>query len=62
MLRARLSPGSDLGPGELDAAALLVGTGDGALELIEVQPEGKGPLAATSWRNGARLEAGEHLG
>jgi methionyl-tRNA formyltransferase len=31
------------------------------LELIEVQPEGKGPLAATSWRNGARLEAGEHL-
>ncbi len=61
VLRARHSAGPDLAPGELDAAALRVGTGDGALELIEVQPEGKGPLAATSWRNGARLEAGEHL-
>jgi methionyl-tRNA formyltransferase len=61
VLRARHSASPDLAPGELDAAALRVGTGDGALELIEVQPEGKGPLAATSWRNGARLEAGEHL-
>jgi len=59
--QARLTPVSDLGPGELDAAALLVGTGDGALELVEVQPEGKGPQAATSWRNGARLQAGERL-
>ncbi len=31
-----------------------VGTGDGALELVEVQPEGKGRQAASAWRNGAR--------
>ncbi|MDQ3641763.1 MAG: methionyl-tRNA formyltransferase [Actinomycetota bacterium] len=61
VLRARISAGSDLAPGELDAASLRVGTGDGALELVEVQPEGKGPQPATSWRNGARLQPGERL-
>lgn len=62
VLRAHLSPGSDLGPGELDGAGLRVGTGDGTLTLVEVQPEGKGPQPAPSWRNGARLLAGEKLG
>jgi methionyl-tRNA formyltransferase len=38
-----------------------VGTGDGALTLIEVQPEGKGPQAATAWRNGARPGPGDRL-
>ncbi|MDQ3896960.1 MAG: methionyl-tRNA formyltransferase [Actinomycetota bacterium] len=61
VLRARPSPGSELGPGELDAASLRVGTGDGALELLEVQPEGKGPQSATSWRNGARLQPGDRF-
>ena len=59
--RARISAGSDLAPGELDAGGLRVGTGDGALELVEVQPEGKGPQPGTSWRNGARLQPGERL-
>lgn len=61
VLRARVAPGG-LAPGELDPPSLRVGTGDGALELIEVQPEGKGPQPAKAWRNGARLQAGERLG
>ena len=62
VLRARLAAGGNLGPGELDADALRVGAGDGALELVEVQPEGRAPQPATAWRNGARLEPGEKMG
>jgi methionyl-tRNA formyltransferase len=41
----------------------IVGCGDGvALELVEVQPEGKGPMAAAAWANGARPAADERLG
>jgi methionyl-tRNA formyltransferase len=47
-------------PGTLDG--LMVATGEGALELIEVQPEGKQPMPAARWRNGARPAAGECLG
>jgi methionyl-tRNA formyltransferase len=63
VVRARVAvpPASALAPGELDAGTLQVGTGDGALELVEVQPEGKGPQPAASWRNGARLQPGERL-
>ncbi len=61
VLRARLFPGADLGPGEIDVTSLVVGAGEGALELVEVQPEGKGPQPATSWRNGARLQPRERL-
>jgi len=50
----------DLGPGELRGS--LVGTGSGLLELLEVQPEGKGRQAAGDWARGARLESGERLG
>ena len=42
-------------PGTLEG--LLVATGDGALELIEVQPEGKRVMAATAWRAGLRVDA-----
>jgi methionyl-tRNA formyltransferase len=62
VLRARVAPGEGLAPGELDPASVRVGTGDGALELVEVQPEGKGPQPAASWRNGARLQPGERMG
>jgi methionyl-tRNA formyltransferase len=51
---------SVLAPGEIDG--LRVGTGDGVLELVELQPEGKGRTAAAAWRNGARPAAGERLG
>lgn len=47
-------------PGQLDGVR--VGTGAGALELVEVQPEGKGRMAADAWRHGAQPEPGERLG
>jgi methionyl-tRNA formyltransferase len=53
------SPGSTA-PGEL--VGLSVVTGEGALELIEVQPESRAPLSAADWRNGARPAPGERLG
>jgi methionyl-tRNA formyltransferase len=46
--------------GELDG--VLVGTGKGVLELIEVQPEGRPAMAAKAWVNGARPRPGERLG
>ncbi|HWW53939.1 MAG TPA: hypothetical protein VNY84_09220, partial [Acidimicrobiales bacterium] len=47
-------------PGVLDG--LVVGTADGGLELVEVQPEGKAVQAAANWRNGARPSPGQRLG
>jgi methionyl-tRNA formyltransferase len=58
--RTRPVTGDGLAPGELDGTR--VGTGDGALELVEIQPEGKGRQRAASWRNGARPHPGERLG
>ena len=59
VLRAHLSA-DGLPPGALDG--LRAGAGDGALELVEVQPEGKAPMAAPDWRNGARPRIEERLG
>jgi len=47
-------------PGQLDG--LLVSTGEGALVLVEVQPEGRGRLSAAAWRHGARPKPGERFG
>ena len=59
VLEARQSDAGG-GPGVLDG--LVVGAGDGrGLELVTVQPEGKAPLAAAAWRNGARPQPGETL-
>jgi methionyl-tRNA formyltransferase len=58
--RAHAVEQSTLAPGVLDGS--LVGTGSGALELVVVQPEGKAPMSATAWRNGARPRIGERLG
>jgi methionyl-tRNA formyltransferase len=44
----------------LDPAA--AGFPYGGLVLTEVQPEGKGPMAATAWANGARPAPDERLG
>lgn len=35
---------------------------DGSLELLEVQPEGKGRMAFRDWANGARWRPGDPLG
>lgn len=47
-------------PGSLDGEVVV--TGDGALRLVRVQPEGRGAMAAATWIRGARPEAGERLG
>ena len=49
-----------LAPGELLATkqALLIGTGEGLLELVSVQAAGKPPLFGAAWARGARLAAG----
>ncbi len=48
----RVPPGGD-GP--------LVPAADGPVELVEVQPEGKGRQAASAWANGARWQPGDRL-
>jgi methionyl-tRNA formyltransferase len=56
----RPSPHEVGGPGVLHGTS--VQTGDGVLELLEVQPAGKRPMAASAWGRGVRAEAGETLG
>ena len=56
---AGLAPGRvGLGPG----GRLLAGTGDGAVELITVQPEGKRAMSGVEFARGARLPDEEWLG
>jgi methionyl-tRNA formyltransferase len=56
---------STLAPGEIGSAEkkLLVGCGgESALEVLELQPEGKKRMAASDFVNGYRPAAGERLG
>ena len=50
-----------LQPGEItqQGKAILVGTGDGAIELITVKPAGKSAMSAQDWANGQHLIANE---
>jgi len=45
-----------------DANCLVVACGSGALQLLEVQPEGKKPMSAAAFLNGAHLQPGERIG
>ena len=57
IVRARVSDsGGELAPGALllGAASVLVGTGENALELLEVQPAGKGRMEIREFLNGYR--------
>jgi methionyl-tRNA formyltransferase len=51
-------PDAGLAPGELRAGRreALVGTGDGSLELVLVQPAGRRALAGADWARGLRSE------
>jgi len=53
----------ELKPGELSARGrqLFAGCGEGAIELVEVQAEGKKRMSAADFLNGAQIEAGERL-
>ena len=50
-----------LQPGEItqQGKAILVGTSDGAIELITVKPAGKSAMSAKDWANGQHLIANE---
>jgi methionyl-tRNA formyltransferase len=55
--RAALAAGvDDVEPGALETrdSALLYGAAQGALELLEVQPAGRTPMAAAEWLRGRR--------
>lgn len=47
-------------PGEA-GHGLVVATGAGALEVLELQPAGKQPMSAADWLRGARLVLGDQL-
>jgi methionyl-tRNA formyltransferase len=49
-----------LSPGQIQGNK--VGTGDGALELLVVQPEGRPGMDASAWARGARPRPDERLG
>ncbi len=55
--------GIPLEPGELHVSkhAVLVGTASTPVELGEVRPHGKKPMAAADWARGVRISAGERL-
>ena len=57
----RVAPSTGSGsPGTIHG--LVVACGADALELVEVQPEGRSRIDASSWRNGARPGPDERLG
>lgn len=64
ILTAQPVDGEPLQPGQLQVARkwVRVGTGTGALELLEVQPFGRKAMRATDWARGANLLPGEGLG
>ncbi len=44
-----------------DSRRALVACGEGWLELLEVQPENRGPLAASDFLNGLRMQTGQSI-
>jgi methionyl-tRNA formyltransferase len=59
--RARvLGEDEELSPGQVQGDR--VGTAEGALELLVVQPEGKPPMDGAAWARGARPRPGERIG
>jgi methionyl-tRNA formyltransferase len=67
---ARPEPAPSVGRGDAPVAPEAPGalrdtsvcTGDGVLELLDVQPAGKRPMPAAAWWHGVRVQAGETLG
>ena len=63
---ANMSVYAESGPFAADTLVQLAdhyqSTGDGALRLLDVQPEGKARTSAEAWRNGAQPRSDERLG
>lgn len=45
----------------VDNRQLFVKTGDGSVELLSIQPEGKRPMTAAEFLNGKRIATGDHF-
>lgn len=45
----------------VDNKQLFVKTGDGSVELLSIQPEGKRPMSAAEFLNGRRIATGDHF-
>jgi len=60
LLARPVKPGTVLGVGEKNG--ILVCTGRGAVELLNVQPESKRPMSGADFKSGYRLDPGEVLG
>lgn len=45
----------------VDAQGITVGTGDGTLRLIDVQPESRSQMSASAWARGARVAPGQRF-
>ena len=58
------SPETDLSPGEIGASknVVLVGTSEGAVEIVSVIPQGKNEMKAADWARGVRINPGEYFG
>jgi methionyl-tRNA formyltransferase len=64
VLRARLAPGTGA-PGEVlvpTEEGLVVAAGEGAVEIVELRPEGKGAMEGAAFARGYRPEPGTALG
>jgi methionyl-tRNA formyltransferase len=61
LVRARPVQGHADAPQGHILADRTVGTGRGAIEVVEVQPEGKRPMPLTAFRNGHPWEPGMRL-
>ena len=63
LLAVNVVPDVQLPPGvvDVDKRRVLVGTGSVAVQLGDVQPQGKGRMAAADWARGVRLTSGEAL-
>jgi methionyl-tRNA formyltransferase len=60
LVRARVASGASGDPGMIDSRGN-VATGDGSLEIVELQPEGKKPMPLAAFKNGKPWEQGMRL-
>jgi methionyl-tRNA formyltransferase len=65
LLKAEVLESGEEEPGvvlALDKAGPVVAAGEGALRLLEVQPQGKNPMSGRAYLNGHALAVGDRLG
>ncbi|MEX3017019.1 methionyl-tRNA formyltransferase [Gymnodinialimonas hymeniacidonis] len=60
LLKSQVASGSGEAGIVMDGST--IGCGEGAVEITQVQPEGKGPMAAEDWLRGARIAPGDRIG